>query len=208
MRCNSERGTVWPRLSSVWRVLRLACIIRICSHCLIKLVRVLILRGFSSGSHVVANCLQIAFVSSVLKQNIVHIRPNHTECMPTLSLIGQLMTHSLNVLCRRYRKPCTLDRTHLHATVSLSARHSTLCNWSISSGWFLLTHFHLPVTHVWVSHRGGPLLLEHPLPFPTFLQSDVSCCYVTSIAPQRGPNHCRVLTGNSPDDRLPPADKH
>lgn len=146
LRCNSERGTVW-----------LACIIRITSHCLIKLLRVLILRGFSSGSHVGANGLQKALVCSALKQNIVHIRPNHAECMPTLSLIGQLMIHSLNVLCRRYRKPCTLDRTHLHATVSLSARHSTLCNCSISSGWFLLTYFHLPVTHVWVSHGGGPL---------------------------------------------------
>lgn len=73
-----------------------------------------------------------ALVCSALKQNIVHIRPNHAEC--TLSLIGQLMIHSLNVLCRRYRKPCTLDRTHLHATDSLSARHSTLCNCSISSG--------------------------------------------------------------------------
>lgn len=97
-------------------------------------LRVLILRGFSSGSHVGANGLQKALVCSALKQNIVHIRPNHAECMSTLSLIGQLMIHSLNVLCSRYRKPCTLDRTHLHATVSLSARHSMLCNWSVSSG--------------------------------------------------------------------------
>lgn len=175
MWCNSERGTVWPWLSSVWRELWLACIIRITSHCLIKL-RVLILRGFSSGSHVGANGLQKALVCSALKQKIVHIRPNHAECMPTLSLIGQLMIHSLNVLCRRYRKSCTLDRTHLHATVSLSARHSALCNCSVSSGWFLLTYFHLPVTHVWVSHGGGPLPLppsNTPSHFPH--SSKVTC---------------------------------